>query len=94
MALIADGTMPRAAALQQADPGLREVKVELLLRQMRATGRLPARRTGPQDLAHRTIVRALVVGRVVGTDGMTAAQREAATIAAGCILATPDGPPV
>ncbi|MDX8153654.1 hypothetical protein SK069_18805 [Patulibacter brassicae] len=89
-ALIADGTEPRAAALRRADRGLGEIKVELLLRQMRATGVLPAGRTGPRDLAHPTIVRALVEGRRPNTDGTTAAQREAATMAAGCILAARD----
>ncbi|CAB4950942.1 unannotated protein [freshwater metagenome] len=87
MALIASGTAPRAAALREADPGLNAIKVELLLRQLRATGVLPPQRTGPQDLAHRPLVRALVEGRGASTEGTTAAQREAATIAAGCLLA-------
>jgi hypothetical protein len=90
--LIESGIAPRAAALRRSAPELDAVKVELLLRQMRATGWLPAQRTGPKDLADRELVAALVAGRHAATRGTTAARREAATIAAGCILAAQEVP--
>ncbi|WP_040600864.1 hypothetical protein [Patulibacter medicamentivorans] len=92
MGLIEAGITPQARALRQSAPELDAVKVELLLRQMRATGWLPAQRTGPQDLADRELVAALATGRHADTRGTTAAQREAATIAAGCILAAQEAP--
>lgn len=88
--LVDRGVPERPVALRAADPVLRDVDVDLVLRQLRAIGRLEAPGVTTDDLAHREVVQGLADGRPTAVGALDAAERGAAVVAAGCLVAVRD----
>lgn len=87
LGLVDRGVAASPVALRTADPALRDVDVALVLRQLRAIGRLEAPGVTTDDLAHRDVVQGLADGRPTAIGTLEPAAREAAVVAAGCLVA-------
>lgn len=84
---IDDGVEPSSTALSAANPALRDVDVGQFLRQLVNLGRLEAPGVTTESLAHRDIVHGLADERPTEIGGLEPPEREAATIAAACLVA-------
>lgn len=85
--LLDRGVAADPVALRTADPALRDVDVPLFLRQLGLLGRLDVPEVTTADLAHREIVQGLADARPTAVGALAPVEREAAVVAAGCLVA-------
>lgn len=87
VALLERGVAPSPTALRTADPTLRDEDVGLFVRQLGAVGWLDVPGASTADLADRAVVQGLADARPTALADLDPAARDAATVAAGCLVA-------